>query len=147
MKAKDEIKGGPMERRIVTAAVIRHDGKILCMRRGECRFDYLAHRFEFPGGKLDEPESPAECMARELREEIDFHTTVTEDMLVLAMDYDYPDIHPSFRVYLIDCKTAPDFKMLEHEEYRWATREELAALDWAPADAEIVRRLLAVNKI
>ena len=37
----------------VVAAVIEHDGKILCMQRNKGKFDYVSYKFEFPGGKVE----------------------------------------------------------------------------------------------
>ena len=37
----------------VVAAVIEHDGKILCMQRNKGKFDYVNYKFEFPGGKVE----------------------------------------------------------------------------------------------
>ena len=43
----------PMKHYEVVAAVIEHDGKILCMQRNKAKFDYVSYKFEFPGGKVE----------------------------------------------------------------------------------------------
>ena len=52
----------------VVAAVIEHDGKILCMQRNKGKFDYVSYKFEFPGGKVEAGEERHTALERELRE-------------------------------------------------------------------------------
>ncbi|WP_127015516.1 NUDIX domain-containing protein [Anoxybacter fermentans] len=51
----------------VTAAIIEKDGKFLIARRKE---GHLSGMWEFPGGKIEEGESPEECLKREIFEEL-----------------------------------------------------------------------------
>lgn len=52
---------------IVTAAVIRDGDKVLVAER---QGGPLAGKWEFPGGKLEPGESPDQCLAREIKEEL-----------------------------------------------------------------------------
>ena len=61
---------------IVTCAIIEKDGKILIARRAEGQ--KLAGKWEFPGGKVEDGESPEECLKRELEEEFGIPTEVGE---------------------------------------------------------------------
>jgi len=54
----------------VVAAIIQHDGKILCVQRGPAKFDYIQHKFEFPGGKVEAGETGEQAIMRELQEEL-----------------------------------------------------------------------------
>jgi 8-oxo-dGTP pyrophosphatase MutT (NUDIX family) len=56
----------------VVAGIIELDGKILIAQRKED--DHLAHKWEFPGGKLEADETPEQCIVRELREELSIQT-------------------------------------------------------------------------
>lgn len=51
----------------VTCAIVENQGKILIARRAEDQ--KLAGKWEFPGGKVEDGESPEECLKRELNEE------------------------------------------------------------------------------
>ncbi len=53
----------------VTAAVIRRDGKVLLAKRPSKGL--LGGMWEFPGGKIEKDETLEECLAREIREELD----------------------------------------------------------------------------
>lgn len=54
---------------IVTAALLYNDGKLylLCQRPAT---DKLSLKWEFPGGKLEDGETPEQCLIREVREEL-----------------------------------------------------------------------------
>ncbi len=98
--------------------------------------------WEFPGGKVEEGESPEEALAREIREEL--ATQVQVGNYVGSIEYDYPAFHLSMRCY--ECSViSGKLELLEHENAAWLTKEELRSLRWLPADVTIldqVERLL-----
>ena len=54
----------------VSAGIVFSRGKVLCTRKGESRYGYLSHRYEFPGGKLESGETPVDALVREFGEEL-----------------------------------------------------------------------------
>ena len=60
----------------VAAALLFENGKIFATKRGDSRYAYVAHKFEFPGGKIEEGECGEEAVARELKEELDLEVKV-----------------------------------------------------------------------
>ena len=70
----------------VVAAVVEVDGKVLCMQRGESRYDYTSHHWEFPGGKIEPGETPEQAVHRELLEEMDYEVEVHETVAYALMD-------------------------------------------------------------
>lgn len=75
----------------VVAAILEYDGKILCMERGQGKFDYVSFKYEFPGGKIEPGEAKHTAIERELREEMDVHVSVKESDLYMTVHHDYPD--------------------------------------------------------
>ena len=73
----------------VVAAVVEVDGKVLCMQRGKTRYTYTSYLWEFPGGKIEEGETPQQALHRELIEEMDLDVEVHE--LLSTVTHDYPD--------------------------------------------------------
>ena len=73
------------------AAVIEHDGKILCMQRNKGKFDYVSYKFEFPGGKVEAGEERHTALERELREEMDMDISIPEDAYLMTVEHTYPD--------------------------------------------------------
>jgi 8-oxo-dGTP diphosphatase len=59
-----------MKHYFVSAAIILVNDEILCFQRGPSKFDYVSHKYEFPGGKIEEGESPEKALVREIKEEL-----------------------------------------------------------------------------
>ena len=92
----------------VVAAILEYDGKILCMERGQGKFDYVSFKYEFPGGKIEPGEAKHTAIERELREEMDVHVSVKESDLYMTVHHDYPDF--SMTMYAFYCHLdKPDF--------------------------------------
>lgn len=119
----------------VAAAIIRHDNKILATQRGYGEFK---DGWEFPGGKIEPGETPAEALKREIREELDAEIEVGE--LLETVEYDYPDFHLS-----MDCFwcTMPSGGMVlrEHEAARWLDAQNIDSVDWLPADRDLIKKI------
>ena len=119
----------------VVAAVVEVDGKVLCMQRGESRYDYTSHHWEFPGGKIEPGETPEQAVHRELLEEMDFDVKVHE--LLATVTHDYPD----FTITLAASRctaTTTAFTMREHAASRWLPWDELKTLPWCAADEKLI---------
>ena len=124
----------------VVAAVIEFENKILCMQRGEAKYDYTSYKFEFPGGKVEAGEEKYVALSRELREEMDLDVSIREKDYLLTVEHTYSDFAITMHAYL--CKVAtPDFVMKEHVDFKWLCVRELDSLDWAEADKPIVEWL------
>lgn len=123
----------------VVAAVIEHDGEILCMQRGKSRFAYTSCHWEFPGGKVEVGETPHQALRRELLEEMEYDVEVEEHLITVT--HDYPDFSITLSAYRC---TAHDrhLVMHEHAAYRWLPPEQLLNLDWCAADLPIAKELL-----
>ena len=124
----------------VVAAILEHQGKILCMERGQGKFDYVSYKYEFPGGKIEPGEAKHTAIERELREEMDVHVSVREEDLYMTVQHEYPDF--SITMYAFLCHlTKPDFVRKEHVAAKWMLPKEMPSLDWAPADVPIMEKL------
>jgi mutator protein MutT len=119
----------------VTAAVIVKDGKVLAARRGPGK--HLEGYWEFPGGKLEENESPENCLERELTEEFSISTRV--GVYIGESVYDYGEKVVRLLGYEVE-HSAGDFKLVDHDELRWLEIDQLADVKWAPADIPLVEQ-------
>lgn len=120
----------------VTAALIEQEGKILIAQRNGTGSQPF--KWEFPGGKVKEGETPEECLQRELKEELNIHVRVGEQFL--ATTFDYPTWTIKLLVYRAEI-TGCEMRLNVHNDVRWVSREELYAYDFCPADVELVERL------
>ena len=121
----------------VAATLIFENGKVFATKRGEYKYEYLAHKYEFPGGKIEEGESGEDCVKREMKEELCMDVKVGG--LFAVERFEYPDF--IVELYLYECERLSDFTLNEHENYAWLSPCELAPNEWAPADAEILRSI------
>ena len=100
--------------------------------------DAWAGLWEFPGGKIEAHEGPESALIRELFEEIGVSTKPTRR--IEQTRYEDPD--RSVKLQLWDCGVVdPDsIRLIEHDEARWLSVEELLEVKWLPADLPIVER-------
>lgn len=94
--------------------------------------------WEFPGGKIEEGETPQEALVREIREELD--TLIQVGDLIDTIEYDYPTFHLSMDCFWSQILEG-DLVLKEHEAARWLTKETLDEVDWLPADITLIEKL------
>ena len=126
---------GHMMTVVVTAAVIEHGDRVLVTRRPQGV--HLEGYWEFPGGKCDAGESLVACLERELREELDVSARILDE--VFATTHAYPDRR--VELHFFRCELLGEPRPQLGQEMRWVRRDELAALQFPPADAELIRIL------
>lgn len=127
----------------VAAGIIQRTGsdganEVLAVQRG---YGTMAGLWEFPGGKVEAGETPAEACARELQEELRIEITNLQDFYTL--EYDYPDFHLSMNCFFCSMTEASDEPQAHDRQraLRWVRRTSLAELTWMPADVELVQVL------
>ena len=116
----------------VSAAAIHRDGKIFATQRG---YGEYKGKWEFPGGKREEGESGEEALEREIREELD--SKIKIEKLICTTDYDYPGFHLTMDVYLASLIEGR-LTLLEHEDAKWVSLDDMEALDWLPAEWGVI---------
>ena len=98
----------------------------------------LKDGWEFPGGKIEEGETPEEAIVREIKEELD--TVIKVEKFVDTIEYDYPEFHLSMDCFLCSIIEG-DLVLKEHEAAKWLTRGTLDSVDWLPADITIIEKV------
>ena len=121
---------------LVTAALIKDDKKILIAQRG--RDKRFGRRWEFPGGKLMEGETPEACLQREIKEELNLDIQVEEHFC--TAHYSYPDFDIELMAFWCTI-VGGSLKLEEHEQVRWVTVPELNQFSFVDADLRVIEAL------
>lgn len=124
-----------MPRIIVTAAVVERNGTYLVARRPDGV--HLAGLWEFPGGKCETDESFEACLTREIREELGCSIEVGPEMF--STRHVYADRVVELHFFACTLRGVP--RPTLGQELRWVPRAELRALDFPPADHDLIELL------
>lgn len=113
---------------------------ILAVQRG---YGDMKGLWEFPGGKVERGETPADACRRELAEELDVRVCNLRDFY--TVEYDYPEFHLSMECFLCDIESGEPARSDRQLDIRWVSRRSLAELTWMPADRDLIRALAAAH--
>jgi len=121
----------------VVGAVIKSNNKIFCAQRGPGKS--LPYLWEFPGGKIEAGETDKEALEREIREELLCQIEVKNKVTTTRHEYDFGFVNlTTFECDLLEGEPV----LTEHVAVRWLEVEELATLEWAPADIPAIEILM-----
>ena len=119
----------------VVAVLIEQDGKVFAAQRA---YGELKGKWEFPGGKIENGETPQEALKREIKEELDTEISVGD--FIDTIEYDYPTFHLSMDCFWCQIVSG-DLVLKEHEAAKWLTKEKLYSVDWLPADITLIDKI------
>lgn len=120
----------------VTAAIIRKGAKILIARRSPNKD--LGGYWEFPGGKIEEGETPQECIKRELQEELGIIVTV--GAFFMENEHHYENKIIQLQAY--ECEHISGNMILnDHDQIEWVDTSEFIKFEFAPADIPFLKAL------
>ena len=119
----------------VVAAIIKNEDKILATKRGYGEF---INMWEFPGGKIESGETKKQALVREIKEELNIEINV--DKFAIDIEYQYPNFYLFMSCFMCSIKEG-SIELLEHNDGKWITKEDLNTLNWLPADIDAVNYL------
>ncbi len=124
----------------VVAAVIRSTNEkgepiIFATKRG---YGDFKGGWEFPGGKIEDGETPKEALQREIMEELE--TEIVVGKQIDTIEFDYPTFHLSMDCFWAEIISG-DLVLNEHDDAMWLTKDELNKVEWLPADITLVEEI------
>lgn len=120
----------------VVAALIWDNSKFLICQRPVNKARPLL--WEFVGGKVEPGESPEQALIRECREELAISLSVSD--VFMDVIHTYPDITVHLTLYNAAI-TEGIPQLLEHNDIRWISVDNISNYEFCPADEEILARL------
>jgi 8-oxo-dGTP diphosphatase len=121
----------------VVGAAIVCDGRVLAARR--TKPSAAAGRWEFPGGKVEPGESPAQALVREVAEELGVTVAVTG-----WLDGEAPIGSAHVLTVAVTTLVDGDPDPTEHDELRWLTAAQLGDVDWLEPDRPFLPELRGI---
>lgn len=125
----------------VVAALIWRENKFMICQRPENKT--RAFQWEFVGGKAEKGETREEALIRECREELDI--TVKLGDVFMEVDHQYPDINVHLTLFHAEIAEG-EVKMLEHNDIKWITPDEIKNFTFCPADKDILEKIMKEYK-
>ena len=126
----------------VTAAIIIDSDKVFIAKRKPP--GKMPGKWEFPGGKIEEGETPEQCLRRELREELGVEVAVGECVGTNVHRYDFYQIDLlAYKARILGGK----IRLTDHSDMAWVKAEDLSGYEFVPADIPFVKmiRKMGIN--
>lgn len=120
----------------VVAGIVIYEGKILIAKRAEG--EKMEGKWEFPGGKIEEDETPEEALVREFKEELSMNIEVEDFFCESIYKYEFGTI----RLLAYKCKCEDKtLKLSVHSEISWVEPKDILKYDFAPADIPVGEKI------
>ena len=120
---------------VVAALIWDGDRFLICQRPAHKARGLL---WEFVGGKVEPGEAKGQALVRERQEEL--AVTISVGEVFMEVNHDYPDLNVHLTLFNAAIMEGIP-QMLEHNDIRWITVEEIPQYEFCPADEVILRRL------
>lgn len=120
---------------VVAALIWKGNQFMICQRPAHKARGLL---WEFVGGKVEPGETKEQALVRECREEL--AVTVQVGKVSMEVTHEYPDLTVHLTLFHASIQEGAP-QLLEHNDIRWITVEEIDQYSFCPADEVILERL------
>lgn len=123
---------------VVAAVLVDDQNRILLAQRPAGKS--MAGLWEFPGGKVQDNETPEQALARELKEELGVDTESSDFVPFRFASHGYDDFHLLMPVFLCRDWQGEIFPR-EGQQIKWVSVDDLHLFDMPPADFPLIQDL------
>lgn len=120
---------------VVAALIWQNDRFLICQRPVHKKRGLL---WEFVGGKVESGETKQQALVRECKEELDILVEVGD--VFMEVGHVYPDLTVHLTLFNSTIASG-EIRLLEHNDAKWITVDEIDDYDFCPADVEILKKL------
>ena len=121
---------------VVAALVWDKNRFMICQRPAHKARGML---WEFVGGKVEQGETKQQALIRECREEL--AVTVSVGEIFMDVVHEYPDLTVHLTLFNASIVEGEP-QLLEHNDIKWITAQEIPMYDFCPADEEILKKII-----
>lgn len=100
---------------------------------------HMAGFWEFPGGKIESGETPAQALIRELQEEVGIDAR--DPVMIRTLEHRFPDRVVNLHFFMVETWSGEPYGK-EGQPKRWVAQTALKEEDFPPANAEVVIALI-----
>ena len=122
---------------LVSAAIIVRNGQVLIGQRK--KGDRHSLKWEFPGGKVEQGESPRQGLIRELREELSIEAKIGVELA--RYEHDYPSGSRVHLLFFVVKEFSGELEARVFEQIQWVDLAVLPDMDFLDGDIDFVKRL------
>ncbi len=123
---------------VSAVALVDGNNRVLVAQRPQGK--HMAGLWEFPGGKIEEAETPEQCLVRELKEELNIKVTQKDLQPINFVAHKYDDFQLIMLLY--GCtRWYGQPRAVEHSDLKWTDAAGLTRLNMPPADAPLLQPL------
>jgi 8-oxo-dGTP diphosphatase len=123
-------------KQVVAALIVKDDRILICQRT---RHQAMPLKWEFPGGKVEPEEAPADALCRELEEELGIRAKPGPRVAIIRHTYS-KDAAVELHFYTVKSWQG-EIENRIFRDIRWATRQELPDYDFLEADIVLIKEL------
>ncbi len=123
----------------VAVGIIRNASRQIFLAQ-RAASSYMANKWEFPGGKIEQNETAEQALKRELMEETGIE--VTAATAIGQADHSYDDLRVTLHFFLVEGWNGEPYGR-EGQPQRWVEQRDLVADEFPPANHPLISRLVA----
>ena len=127
--------------KVVGAILENYNGEVLCTLRN--KDSIFGNLWEFPGGKIENNETPQQSLKREILEELNIK--IGSSISYMKVEKEYDDFIIELECFKCEILNDLDIISMVHDKVIWLKRENLLSLNWIPTDISIVEKLSEEN--